>query len=329
MARVFISYSHRDEDLRNELEIHLAALKRQGIVETWHDRRITAGEDFEDEISENLEKADIVLLLVSPYFIASDYCYGVEMTRAMERHESREARVIPVILHPCYWQGLPFGRLLAMPTDGKPVSKYPNQHDAFLEVIKAIHAAVEKLGIAQGNGGQMAVEGPGVVPNSYPISRMSRLNIKPDIRSGNLRVKKQFTDHEKDEFLDEAFEYIANYFEGSLSELEKRYPEIKTRFKRIDSNHFTAAIYASGNLASGCRIWMGGRYFSGGIAYSVGEKGDDSSMNESLSVDDDGYTLFLKPLLSFTHNRADKQLTYEGGAEYFWSKLIEPLQARA
>jgi hypothetical protein len=115
-------------------------------------------------------------------------------------------------------------------------------------------------------------------------------------QTGNLRVKKQFTDHEKDEFLDEAFEYIANYFEGSLAELEKRYPEINSRFKRIDSNHFTAAIYVNGNLASSCRIWMGGRYFPGGIAYSVSERGDDSSYNESLSVDDDGFTLFLRPL---------------------------------
>lgn len=154
-----------------------------------------------------------------------------------------------------------------------------------------------------------------------------RRSIKPDIRSGNLRVKKQFTDHEKDEFLDEAFEYIANYFEGSLAELEKRYPEIRTRFKRIDSNHFTAAIYASGNLLSSCRIWMGGRYFSGGIAYSMSERGDDSSFNESLSVDDDGYTLFLKLLGMFIGNPANQQLTYEGGAEYYWNKLIEPLQS--
>src|SRR5215204_4962446 len=138
MARLFFAYSHRDENFRNELEIHLAALRRQGIIETWHDRRIGAGKGVHNEINEHLEDADIILLLVSPYFIASDYCYDVEMTRAMQRHEREEARVIPVILHPCDWQGLPFGRLSATPTDGKPVSKFPNQHDAFLEIIKAI-----------------------------------------------------------------------------------------------------------------------------------------------------------------------------------------------
>lgn len=121
MVEVFFSYSHKDEDLRNELEIHLAVLKRQGVISTWHDRRITAGDEFADKISCHLESADIILLLVSPYFIASDYCYEVEMKRALERHDAGEARVIPVILHPCYWHGAPFGRLLAVPSDGKPV----------------------------------------------------------------------------------------------------------------------------------------------------------------------------------------------------------------
>ena len=98
MAKVFFSYSHKNEDLRNELEIHLSILKRQGIIETWHDRRIDAGQEFSQEISEYLNEADIILLLVSPYFLASDYCYDVEMKRALEMHERKEAVLIPVIL---------------------------------------------------------------------------------------------------------------------------------------------------------------------------------------------------------------------------------------
>ena len=326
MARVFISYSHQDEELRNELEKHLAALRYQGVIEIWHDRRIGAGKDFNREISENLEKAHIILLLVSSDFIASPYCYGIEVRRAMERHESGEARVIPVILRPSYWHGLPFGKLLATPTDGKAVTKFPNQDDAFLEVAKAIHEAAEELSATQGRDEGGATESANMGLSSNPISQPTRLSTKRDIRSGNLRIKKQFTDHEKDQFLDDAFEYIANYFEGSLAELEQRYPEITTRFRRIDPIHFTVTIYASGNLVSSCRIWMGGRHFPSGIAYAVGERGDDSSYNESLSVGDDGYTLFLRPLGMFIRNPAHQQLTYEGGAERFWSKLIEPLQ---
>ena len=121
MTELFFSYSHNDEALRNELETHLSMLKRQGVIAVWHDRRIGAGQEVHGQISEHLERADIILL-VSPYFLASDYCYETEMTRAMERHHQGTARVIPVILHPCDWQGAPFGKLLAVPTDGKPVS---------------------------------------------------------------------------------------------------------------------------------------------------------------------------------------------------------------
>jgi hypothetical protein len=118
MANLFFSYSHRDEALRDELEIHLTALKRQGILTTWHDRRIGAGNEFDHSISEHLKSADIVLLLISPYFIASDYCFEVEMKGALERHENKQATVIPVILHPCDWHDMPFGKLIASPTDG-------------------------------------------------------------------------------------------------------------------------------------------------------------------------------------------------------------------
>ena len=122
MAVLFFSYSHKDEALRDKLEVHLAMLKRQGVIETWHDRRIVAGDEFAGRIGEELERADIVLLLVSPDFLASDYCYDIEMARAMERHEAGETRVMPVLLRPCDWRDAPFGKLNATPKDGKPVS---------------------------------------------------------------------------------------------------------------------------------------------------------------------------------------------------------------
>ena len=142
MVTIFFSYSHRDETWRDELEIHLQSLQRQGLIDTWHDRRIVAGDEVHDSISENLESAAIILLLVSPYFIASDYCYNVEMTRALERHQNGEARVIPVILEPCVWHKLPFGNLRATPNDGQPVSKFSNPHDAFVEIVNAISDAL-------------------------------------------------------------------------------------------------------------------------------------------------------------------------------------------
>jgi hypothetical protein len=112
MATIFFSYSHKDESLRDELETHLAMLKNEGLIESWHDRRIPAGDEFEQAIDAGLERADLILLLVSPDFLASRYCYGLEVARAMELHEERRARVIPVILRPCEgWTRAPFDQV--------------------------------------------------------------------------------------------------------------------------------------------------------------------------------------------------------------------------
>ena len=160
-------------------------------------------------------------------------------------------------------------------------------------------------------------------PSAFPTA------ITQDTRSSNLRIKKTFSDREKDLFLEEGFEYIARFFEGSLSELKHRNAQIDTSFRKLDANHFTAAVYEHGKTACQCKIWFGGRRsFSGGIAYSNSPETGDNSMNDSLSIVDDGYALFLKPLGSaFRSQHAQmEQLTYEGAAEYFWSIFIEPLQ---
>jgi len=317
MAIVFFSYSHKDEELRDELEVHLSALKRQGVIETWHDRRIIAGEPFDHTISQHLEQADIILLLVSPYFIASDYCYDVEMMRALERHREETARVIPVIIHPCDWQRLPFGKLIATPRDGKPISKFPNQHDAFLDVTNAIRTAAEAVN-ANGSG----------IPAIIKAHKGTSVTPTADLagpRSSNLRIKKKFTDHDKHRFQTDAFEYIANFFESSLEELRGRNPGIETEFRRIDANQFSAAIYSSGSEISRCRISLADeRNIFGGILYSAG--GGAGGFNESLSVEDDGYTMFLKALgLSWGAER-NQMLTLEGAAEFYWGMLIQPLQ---
>jgi hypothetical protein len=142
-ASLFYSYSHKDEDLRVKLEAHLASLKREGLISEWHDRKIIAGTDSDCEIDEHLETADVILLLISSDFIASNYCFEKEATRAMERHESGEATVVPVILRPCSWQKLPFGKLQALPSDGKPVTSHRGKDKAFASVVDGIRAVVK------------------------------------------------------------------------------------------------------------------------------------------------------------------------------------------
>ena len=316
MATLFFSYAHRDETLRDELEIHLAMLKRQGVITTWHDRRIEAGKDLDKAISHYLEEAKIILLLVSPDFLASDYCYNVEMARALERHKNGEARVIPVILRPCDWHTAPFGKLLAVPKDGKPATKYANQDDAFLEIVGAIRDAAK--GLCSTGPGETPVVLPATAPNKPVVA----------VRSSNLRLRKTFSDQDKDDFLEETFEFIANFFEGSLSELERRTEGISAKFRRIDANHFTAAIYHNGAAKSQCKIWLAARdRFTGNIHYSSDPSTRDNSYSESLSVEDDGYSLLLKPMMGGSFGGGqDKVLSQEGTAEHLWEMLIRPLQ---
>jgi TIR domain len=316
MALVFFSYSHADEDLRNRLEVHLAMLMRQGVITVWHDRRLPPGDEIDRGISGQLEKADLILLVVSPDFLASRYCYDVEMARALERHRAGEARVLPVILRPCDWKNAPFGSLMATPIDGKPITKFADYDDAFLEVTNAIKAAV-------GSGKPQARQTHEVSP-TLPMEKP--LTESP-VRSSNLRIRKNFTEADKDKFLDETFEYMAKFFENSLGELTIRNSDLETSFKRIDATEFTAVVYRNGAAASRCRIWLGGRLSLDGIAYSPGGTTGRGSFIESLNVYEDEEGLFIKPFMAM--NRLVEKcarLTSEGASEYYWSIFIEPLQ---
>ncbi len=120
-------------------------LRRRGIISDWHDRRIGAGSEWKDQIDRNLELAHVILLLISADFLASDYCYDIEMKRAMERHKTKDARVIPVILRPCDWRDAPFGELQAVPKDARPVTAWSNEDEAWLDVAQGIRSACEEL----------------------------------------------------------------------------------------------------------------------------------------------------------------------------------------
>jgi hypothetical protein len=120
-------------------------MKRQGVIKAWHDRSISAGTEWEADILNHLKSAQVILLLVSSNFLASDYSYDIELTNAMARHEKGEARVIPIILKPCDWTDAPFGKLQALPKNAKPITTWDNEDEAFLDVAKGIKAAVQQL----------------------------------------------------------------------------------------------------------------------------------------------------------------------------------------
>lgn len=145
MLTAFISYAHEDEKFRERLEKQLVVLRRQGLLSTWHDRRITVGMNLHVEIQKQIENDDLIILLVSPDFIASDYCYEVELQRAMERHHAGQAVVVPVILRYCDWQNTPLRNLLAAPRDGKAITSWSDQDEAFLDVAQKIREAANRI----------------------------------------------------------------------------------------------------------------------------------------------------------------------------------------
>ena len=141
--KLFLSYSHQDEPLKDQLNVFLAPLRRSGKIAVWQDRQILAGTEWDAAIKQELAEADIILLLVSPHFLASDYIWKYEIALAMERHERREAVVVPIIVRPCDWHDMPFAKVQALPKNSKPVTQYANQDEAWLEVVQGIRRLVE------------------------------------------------------------------------------------------------------------------------------------------------------------------------------------------
>src|SRR5262245_8263689 len=143
--KVFFSYAHADEAPRKTLATYLSALEDEGLIAVWHDRKITGRREWAGAIDDVLHSADIVLLLISADFLASDYCNDVELTEAIRLHNAAQARVVPVILRSCDWKHSRFARFNALPPDGIPVveAEYPDQ--LFLAVAQGLRAVVAEL----------------------------------------------------------------------------------------------------------------------------------------------------------------------------------------
>ena len=146
-VEVFFSYAHEDASFLGELKAHLAVLQRQGRILTWHDRLIKAGSNWAEDIDSHLESASLILLLVSSDFLASDYCFEIEMRRALRRHEASTAQVIPIIVRPCDWTHTPFARLQSLPRDAEPVIEWTHRDSAWTNVVAGIRLALEDLSV--------------------------------------------------------------------------------------------------------------------------------------------------------------------------------------
>jgi hypothetical protein len=145
IVKVFYCYAREDKNLRDQLDAHLTPLRRSGRIRTWCDRQIEPGTNWQEAIDKNLETADLILILVSAPFMASDYCWSKEMKRALERHKAGDAHVVPVILRPVMWKETPLGALQALPQDGKPVIQWSHPDTALENVAQGVSEVVTKL----------------------------------------------------------------------------------------------------------------------------------------------------------------------------------------
>lgn len=144
-ARIFISYAHEDEELKNELDKYLKVLKRSSKVQVWNDRKLIAGEEWDQTIMSELNKANIILLLISVDFNASDFIWDKELASAMKRHEEGTARVVPIILRKCQWSDMPYAKLQALPRNATPVTEYDSLDNAFTEIAIGIEQLVDHI----------------------------------------------------------------------------------------------------------------------------------------------------------------------------------------
>ena len=179
---VFISYAHEDEQYRRELDRHLTFLRRGGRLSIWHDRMLRAGDEWEHHIDEQLEVADIILLLISPAFAASEYCWSVETKRALERYEQNDTIVVPILIRPVAgWADTPIGRLQALPRNARPVASWPNRDEAFYSIAEGLRELV-------GNASREVTYAEpewrdwylrlGGAPEEYPLSRINTIIAK-------------------------------------------------------------------------------------------------------------------------------------------------------
>jgi hypothetical protein len=300
--KLFISYSHADAEQLERLHKHLAQLEREGTVAGWYDREIGAGSKIENEIRAALESADIFIACASPDYIASNYCYDRELDRALEREATGELTIVPVIFEPCDWLSTPLSKFMALPRDGKPISEYTNQNIALLEVIGALRALAQSTHDNEINVGTT----PSGPAEATAASR--------------YRVKKDFDELDKRDFVERCFNDIYRFFEASVSELQSL-PEIEARLSGLGADSFSCTVINRG-VRRGfetIHVRRGGAW--GAIDYLFGEQDSRNTSNGGFTVEADDYNLSLRGA-SFARPSGREPLTSDEAAQLMWDELL-------
>ena len=306
--KVFISFSHKDEAALGRLHTHLAVLHRDGRIEDWFDREILAGGEIDTEVAERLESSGLFLLLVSPDFLASDYCVEREMERALERHRSGFARVVPIIVEPCDWASTPLRDLKALPRDGKPISEWTNENNAYLDVVQELRRILQ-------------------AEEALRVVEQADATIRPRVdRSGvrHYRVKRDFDEIDRSDFREVAFAVFRDNFENAIVEIDA-IEDLRGRFVSLSATSFTCTIVNRAREHGTAHITVHGRRDNmglGDISYSFTENAPANTANGMFTIEADEYELFLSSLM-MGFGQHEERLTPEAAAEQLWEKFLQ------
>ena len=305
--KVFISYSHKDKVHLERLHTHLAVLHRDGQIEEWFDREILAGAEIDTEIAERLETSKLFLLLVSPDFLASDYCVEMEMKRILERHDLGEARVIPIIVEPCDWMATPLRNLKVLPNDGKPVSDWTNENNAYLNVVEELRRVLEAE-----NTSSVTKQGNVPIEESTVHSKVRR-----------YRLKRDFDEIDRSDFREKTFSVMRDYFERAVAEIDAL-EDLRGRFVLLSPVSFTCSIVNKLRENGAAHITVSRRNKNmglGDISYSFTENAFPNMANGMFTIEADEFELYLRSMIGLTGN--PERLTPEAAAERLWEKFLE------
>lgn len=304
--RAFISYSHHDKSALDRLHVHLKNLTRDGHIETWYDRDILAGSDLDAEIERELEGANLFLLMVSPDFIASDYCVEREMKRALERHAAGAARVVPIIVEECDWKAMSeLRQLKAVPTDGRAISGWANPNTAYLNVVQELRRIIEVEN----------APAPTAIAEPEPVAARPAMT--------RYRAKREFDEIDRGDFRDTTFATIKEYFGRATEEIDS-IDGLRGRFVDRGTTSFGATVVNGGQRNGTAHVTVHCRNSHvalGDIYYSFNENAGDNTANGGFNVSADDHEQFLVQTMNI-FGSAEERLTPQQAAEALWNEFI-------
>jgi len=308
--KAFISYSHNDSFMLESLHKHLAQLKRDGLLETWTDEQILAGNSLDNSISSSLESASLFLALLSPDYLASNYCYEKEFKTAVQMQEDGKLLIVPIILEPCDWHNTPFRKLKALPKDGKAISSWDNRNMAFLDVAQQLRKLIaNEITVPEFGRSQ-----PAVLPSSR-----------------NYKIKKDFDSIQKIDFAEETFKSVKDYTKRFLEET-KLLDNIGCRLVSESDTHVEVLIVNRNKINTESTLRISTQPQQGGfnmhvneqqINYSIGTTSNRSSQGKLFVLSADDYHLFWSESSLFGGSSDKKVMEAKEIADMIWDELLE------